>query len=322
MEHHTLTNPDDMHYAKARLFTGDSSLITPDFEGQLLVDSTGNVWVATNNIQGALSRLSIPHWGDIEGTIADQEDLQQRLSQGGGTGTGGSNIVFSDGYPNFAPQSLDQIYIDKTNRRQFFPVNTLSSRDWRYLNGNLGWYTLVIEAEYNSGALHLYHKNCTYQESRNGTIDFGSPIKTWQVNTKYPEIFNPAMPEYNSQQLQDILTEEMLRSFNNGISVEYNWFFSGLNLYPNGYGFKAIDLVKTINDNGPGMYAFGIEGFSTQYVLNGFPGNSSVMLLPNAGTYLGTLDGATGQELIQQGFYVTTLDERYFFTLNKYYAGN
>jgi len=40
--HSTLTNPNDLHYAKARAFTGDPTLVQPDFIDQILFSTDTN----------------------------------------------------------------------------------------------------------------------------------------------------------------------------------------------------------------------------------------------------------------------------------------
>jgi len=84
--HSTLTNPNDLHYAKIKTFTGDSALITPDFVDQILTATdTNKVYRANSNIQGGLIELvpQIPVAGNGAGnganawlTFADSFDAQ------------------------------------------------------------------------------------------------------------------------------------------------------------------------------------------------------------------------------------------------------
>jgi len=56
--HSSLTNSNDLHYAKVRSFSGEPSTITPDFENQLLISTiTNRSYLATGIVQGALIEL-------------------------------------------------------------------------------------------------------------------------------------------------------------------------------------------------------------------------------------------------------------------------
>lgn len=58
-KHSTLTNPDDLHYAKIRSFTGDPSVVTPDFIGQILIRvDTNETFYSTGITQGQLTKTS------------------------------------------------------------------------------------------------------------------------------------------------------------------------------------------------------------------------------------------------------------------------
>lgn len=97
-KHSTLTNADDLHYAKVRTFTGSPSLVTPDFIDQILIDSD------TNTIYRSLS-LS------IGGLIA------LGLNSGGG---GGSQLVIT-GYsqPDIEPEWVGQLYFSLLQRELY-----------------------------------------------------------------------------------------------------------------------------------------------------------------------------------------------------------
>ncbi len=82
-KHSTLTNADDLHYAKIRSFTGDPNAITPDFIDQILsATDTNKVYRATGITGGGLVELISPQepqtggmaweileWGAYQGTI-------------------------------------------------------------------------------------------------------------------------------------------------------------------------------------------------------------------------------------------------------------
>lgn len=56
--HSTLTNPNDLHYAKVRTFAGDPNLVSPDFADQLLIASdTKKIYTSTSTDQGAIVQL-------------------------------------------------------------------------------------------------------------------------------------------------------------------------------------------------------------------------------------------------------------------------
>jgi len=56
--HSTLTNPNDLHYAKVRTFSGDPNLVYPDFADQLLIASDSKrIYASTSTDQGAIVQL-------------------------------------------------------------------------------------------------------------------------------------------------------------------------------------------------------------------------------------------------------------------------
>lgn len=56
--HSTLTNPNDLHYAKVRSFTGDPANLTPDFADELIIATdTNKIYRATDTAQGAIVEL-------------------------------------------------------------------------------------------------------------------------------------------------------------------------------------------------------------------------------------------------------------------------
>ena len=110
--HSTLTNPNDLHYAKIRTFTGNPSAITPDFADQLLTATdTNKVYRATGTSIGNLIELA-PTDGD---------------------GTGASNVIFNAGIA-IAPNNLEQLLIDTATNRVYRAIG-LDIGDWLELIG-------------------------------------------------------------------------------------------------------------------------------------------------------------------------------------------
>ncbi len=56
--HSELLDAADLHYAKARLFTGSPTEITPDFAGQILMDGLGRMFVAASKSIGDLVQVA------------------------------------------------------------------------------------------------------------------------------------------------------------------------------------------------------------------------------------------------------------------------
>ncbi len=56
--HSDLVDASDLHYAKARLFTGSPTEITPDFAGQILMDGLGRMFVAASESIGDLVQVA------------------------------------------------------------------------------------------------------------------------------------------------------------------------------------------------------------------------------------------------------------------------
>ena len=113
--HSTLTNPNDLHYAKIRCFTGDPNLISPDFPDQLLAATdTNKVYRATGTQAGNLAELS-PDGG------------------GGNGGNGGNGIKFNLGSA-IAPDTYNQLLIDIYSNR-IYRATGLNVGDWLELVG-------------------------------------------------------------------------------------------------------------------------------------------------------------------------------------------
>lgn len=110
-KHSTLTNPDDLHYAKVRVFSGAPSAITPDFVGELLCDDQQKIYRANGTGQG---------------------DLIELAPQGTGSGTGGNSTALAtvvEGYPQDFPVGIGQIYFDLNSMRMFV-ASELSALSW------------------------------------------------------------------------------------------------------------------------------------------------------------------------------------------------
>lgn len=111
-KHSTLTNADDLHYAKIRSFTGDSVAITPDFVDQILTATdTNKIYRATGINQGDLVEFS-----------ASSGSNQQALITG-------------NYYPSISPSFIGQFYFDLSTAVLYF-AKGLSSSDWRTVAGN------------------------------------------------------------------------------------------------------------------------------------------------------------------------------------------
>ncbi|WP_156341448.1 hypothetical protein, partial [Pseudanabaena sp. 'Roaring Creek'] len=96
--HSTLTNPNDLHYAKIRCFSGDPASITPEFIDQILTATdTNKVYRATGAQAGNLVEL-LPNNG------------------GNGGGNGVDRVKFNVGIA-IAPDAIDQLLIDTYSNR-------------------------------------------------------------------------------------------------------------------------------------------------------------------------------------------------------------
>lgn len=101
----------DLHYAKAKPFSGDPNSVAPDFEGELLVKTeTKQLYVADSTTTGDISPL---------GAVAI-----------GGDGA----IQFGNGRPTNAPTQIGQAHIDLQlgleKRVQYWAIRTGSENCW------------------------------------------------------------------------------------------------------------------------------------------------------------------------------------------------
>ncbi len=112
--HSEILDASDLHYAKARLFTGSPTEITPDFAGQILMDGLGRMFVAASKSIGDLVQVA----GNANG--------------GDGNGDGGviSTTSFGNGRPQFTPETQGQQYFDIDNFETYYAYHTNSQRGW------------------------------------------------------------------------------------------------------------------------------------------------------------------------------------------------
>ncbi|WP_103666417.1 hypothetical protein [Pseudanabaena sp. BC1403] len=110
--HSKLTNPDDLHYAKIRTFSGNVADFVPDFIDQLIAATdTNRVYRATGLAAGNLVELLPSVDGD----------------------GGSSKVRFFNGIA-IAPDNLEQLLIDTTTNRVYRAIG-LDVGDWLELIG-------------------------------------------------------------------------------------------------------------------------------------------------------------------------------------------
>lgn len=96
-KHSTLTDPNDLHYAKVRSFEGDPANILPEFIDQIIVATdTNRIYRATGTTQGAIVALEA---GGGEGVVSFFPPGTRPNKQGG----------------FFFDQTQDQLYIAVSN---------------------------------------------------------------------------------------------------------------------------------------------------------------------------------------------------------------
>lgn len=110
MRHSALTNRDDLHYAKVRLFTGNPAVIAPDFIDQLLIASdTNKLYRATSTNAGGLTPLvAVPD----------------------GSGNGGSIAITGEGTPQTPPTAIGETYFDYSSGVFWCSVNQSGNPAW------------------------------------------------------------------------------------------------------------------------------------------------------------------------------------------------
>jgi hypothetical protein len=158
-KHSTLTNPDDLHYAKIRTFSGNIANFEPDFIGQLIAATdTNRVYRATGTAAGNLVELlpSIDGDGGISkvrffnGIAIAPDNLEQLLIDTttnrvyraigldvgdwleliGGSDGAPPAISIGGGAPNIAPIKIGQLYFDFISRIQWVSVREGSLNGW------------------------------------------------------------------------------------------------------------------------------------------------------------------------------------------------
>jgi hypothetical protein len=157
--HSTLTNPNDLHYAKIRTFSGNVANFAPDFIDQLVTATdTNRVYRATGTDAGNLVELLPSVDGDggsskvrfFSGIAIAPDNLEQLLIDistnrvyraiGLDVGDwleliGGSDgqppaISIGGGAPNIVPVKIGQLYFDFISRIQWVSVREGAINGW------------------------------------------------------------------------------------------------------------------------------------------------------------------------------------------------
>ncbi|CAN1211910.1 hypothetical protein TUMEXPCC7403_17020 [Tumidithrix helvetica PCC 7403] len=151
MRHSELTT--DLHYAKAKVFTGLPSNVTADFADQILIGSDKRLYRAISTTQG-----------DLELLVADS-------AQGA--------FLFGDGLPTSIPEKQGLQYWDWRNRKLYFSRHMFSIGGWvntsddRFSNlfvNDLASFTYSELSE-----IRVYHSPLPSASIESG-FDFGEPI--------------------------------------------------------------------------------------------------------------------------------------------------
>jgi hypothetical protein len=108
--HSDLIDAEDLHYAKARLFTGSPTEIVPDFAGQILIDEYRRMWVGGSRSVGDL--------------------VQVAGNAGGSGGEVGASIIFGLGAPSETPPAVGVQYLDWATRDLYYAYHTNSPAGW------------------------------------------------------------------------------------------------------------------------------------------------------------------------------------------------
>ncbi|WP_055077178.1 hypothetical protein [Pseudanabaena sp. 'Roaring Creek'] len=189
--HSTLTNPNDLHYAKIRCFSGSPDLITPDFIDQLLTAiDTNKIYQATGAQAGNLVELLPNNGGNGGGNGVDRvkfnvgiaiapdaidqlliDTYSNRIYRATGLGegdwlelVGGDNglpsaIGISAGDPQEAPQKIGQQYFDFANRVQWVAVRSGSVNGWIETKDrtNLGIGFANSSSQFIPNTVHVFY---------------------------------------------------------------------------------------------------------------------------------------------------------------------
>jgi hypothetical protein len=163
--HSDILDASDLHYAKAKLFTGSPTEITPDFGGQILMDGLGRMFVAASKSIGDLVQVA----GNGDG--------------GSGNGEGGSIGItsFGRGRPQFTPETAGQQYFDIENFETYYAYHTNSRNGW-FCSKTKSRVTITLEnassiptADFQRLQI-LYGDVPDYTYIESGSYDFGGII--------------------------------------------------------------------------------------------------------------------------------------------------
>jgi hypothetical protein len=134
--HSDLIDAEDLHYAKAKLFTGSPTEVVPDFAGQILVDNLKRMWVAGSKSIGDLIQIG--------GNAIGGDD--------GGGGAISPSAAFGEGSPSTIPDKVGLQYVNLLTHDIYASVHTRSINGWIVL----GKMPLKVTASFaNSSTLDI-----------------------------------------------------------------------------------------------------------------------------------------------------------------------
>lgn len=170
--HSTLTNPNDLHYAKVRSFTGDPANLTPDFADELIIATdTNKIYRATDTAQGAIVEL-----------VA-----------GNGNGNNANQITIGYEYPSARPQSQGELFYNALAKRLYISVqNYFGAYWWRPIDPleNIFNCSIAIHrdapltpADFNP-VIRLLYAEATAAEIESGDFNFTRVLREDLVETE------------------------------------------------------------------------------------------------------------------------------------------
>lgn len=225
-KHSTLTNPDDLHYAKVRTFSGNPASVVPDFVDELLIATdTKKIYRATSTATGGMVELS-----------ANQGNSQ------------GNAVEIGNGIPLSPPTSEGQVYFNSASNLFYCSVNKFGSLIWQ-----------SAQPPIKVSGLDLYDGqiiNVSANASGNFSVFHGQFVTSDVNSLQYESIALENLTEISNGSLYNTDLENLINIYGAGLyGFGYNLYdpdslISSYRISPNitsseGFSRRSVDFISS-----------------------------------------------------------------------------
>jgi len=237
--HSTLNNANDLHYAKARIFTGHHSTISADFVDQILISEDTNI---------AYRAIGISQ-GELIGVSSNDN--------GNGNGNGISSMV-GVGYPNNLPIAEGQSYFDLQNKIHYISV----------ARNGLEWFSDIPDIKITAFAENFTN---LFSFGGDGTLGTFSVFHSYLKSTEIPSSLDLQSLERISGSFDNISFEQLINQ------KSYGLFFFGMEILDPNNVINSVQIGVNSNHQQDLEGAIDIIDLNNFSITDGFAQNVSCL---------------------------------------------